>query len=231
MRLMTFVVHIGAGSLALIAGYIALFATKGAWLHRKSGMVFVYAMLTMCTAGFSLAVGLNSGPAVNVPAALLTAYLVVTSLTTVRPLATAARPVHVVAMLVVIGVAAADLLFASQAIANGGRREGIPTFPFVLFAVLGLLGALGDVRVLRSGPLQGSPRLARHLWRMSSALAIAAMSFFLGQAKVLPKSIRIPGLLMLPILAVLLTMFYWLWRVRARRRARGLVRVSAPEAV
>jgi len=33
------VVHITAGSLALPAGYIAIFAAKGAGLHRRSGVM------------------------------------------------------------------------------------------------------------------------------------------------------------------------------------------------
>ena len=52
-------------------------------------------------------------------------------------------------------------------------------------------------------------------------------SFFIGQAKVIPEPIRIPGLLALPVLAVLLTMFYWLWRIRMRRNMRGIVGFSA----
>ena len=38
-------VHIIAGSIAIIAGFISAFALKGAKLHRKSGMIFVYSML------------------------------------------------------------------------------------------------------------------------------------------------------------------------------------------
>ncbi len=41
-------VHILAGALGLVSGYVALYAVKGATLHRKSGMLFVYAMSTMC---------------------------------------------------------------------------------------------------------------------------------------------------------------------------------------
>ena len=59
---------------------------------------------------------------------------------------------------------------------------------------------------------------------------IAALSFFIGQAKVFPEPIRIRPLLALPVLVVLVTMFYWLWRVRIRRSLRGLVGVFAPEA-
>ena len=104
----------------------------------------------------------------------------------------------------------------------------MPAFPFFLFAFVGLVGATGDFRVLRSGALRGTARLARHLWRMTFALFIAAMSFFIGQAKVIPKPIRIPALLAIPVLAVLVTMLYWLWRVRFRRSFRGIV--NSPDA-
>jgi putative ABC transport system permease protein len=72
--------------------------------------------------------------------------------------------------------------------------------------------------------------LTRHLWRMSFALLIAAMSFFLGQAKVFPQPVRIYPLLALPVLAVLVTMLYWLWRVRARRSSPVAIPVSMPGA-
>jgi uncharacterized membrane protein len=222
--------HILAGSLALVCGYIALFAAKGGTLHRKSGMFFVYAMLTMGLLGFTLAVVRNAGPSINIPAALLTAYLVITSLTAVRPPAAHARALHIGAMLVIVSVSIVDLVFAFEAMANGGRRQGIPSFPFILFGVIGLLAFAGDVRLLRSGvdKLHGATRLARHLWRMSFALFIAAMSFFLGQAKVIPKPIRIVPLLAMPILVVLVMMLYWLWRVRVRRSLRGLVLGVSP---
>jgi hypothetical protein len=99
-----------------------------------------------------------------------------------------------------------------------------------MFGVVALLAGVGDLRMMRSGGLRGAARLARHLWRMSFALFIAALSFFIGQAKVIPEPIRIPGLLALPVLAVLVTMLYWLWRVRARRSLRGVLGVAAGEA-
>ena len=228
---MAYAVHIIAGSLALLSGYIALYATKGGPLHRRVGMAFVCAMLTMCFAGMVLA-AVRGGPwsGVNFRAATLTAYLVVTALTTVRPLAVGAQPLHVAGMLTALGVGIISLTFGVEAVANGGRRNGIPAFPLFLFAFVGLVGATGDFRVLRSGALRGTERLTRHLWRMTFALFIAAMSFFFGQAKVIPKPIRIPGLLAIPVLAVLVTMLYWLWRVRFRRSFRGIITVSTPKA-
>jgi len=134
-------------------------------------------------------------------------------------------------MLVALGVGLASLTFAFEAVSAGGKRNGMPAFPFFMFGVVGLLASASDLRILRSGSLKGASRLARHLWRMCFALFIAALSFFIGQSKVFPKPVRSFPLLALPVLAVLLTMFYWLWRGRIRRSLRGIVGVSAPEAV
>jgi hypothetical protein len=223
---MIYVIHIVAASLGLLSGYVALYAAKGAALHRRSGMVFVYTMLTMCVAGATLAIVRGAAPAVNVPAAMMTSYMVITSLTTVRPLPGKSRWLDLVLLLVVIGVSLVDLTFGFEAIASGGKRQGIPAFPFFMFGTFGLLAAAGDLRMLRNGPLKGARRIARHLWRMSYALLIAALSFFIGQAKVIPKPIRIFPLLVLPVLAVLVTMLYWLWRVRIRRSLPGFVSIS-----
>ena len=226
----TYVLHIVAGSLGILTGYVALWSAKGGALHRRSGTLFVYAMLPMALAGMTMAIARGVATALNVPAALLTVYLVVTALTTVRPPAAGARWVHLAGLAAALGVGVATLAFGLEAVTNGGKRQGMPAFPFFLFAVASLLGAAGDLRMIRTGPLRGAPRIARHLWRMSFALFIAAMSFFIGQAKVIPKPIRILPLLAVPVLAVLVTMLYWLWRVRVRRALRGMAILGAPNA-
>ena len=227
---MTYAVHILAGCLALVFGYVALFAAKGAAVHRRSGMLFVLAMLTVGIVGMLIAIVRDVAPAVNIPAGTLAVYMVITALRTVRPVAADSRWLDLGLLAMVLAVGVASMTFAFEAIANGGMRNGMPSFPFFLFGIVGLMAAAGDVRVVRSGALQGAARLARHLWRMCFALFLAALSFFIGQAHVFPKPIRIVPLLALPVLAVLATMFYWLWRIRIRRSFRGIVRVSAAEA-
>ena len=225
------VFHVVAGSLGLISGYVALYASKGAPIHRRAGLVFVAVMTAMAFTGAILAVQHRTWMEVNVPAGLTTAYLVVTGWTTVRPPATATRRLEVGAMLVAFVVGLTCLVFGAQAIAGGGSRGGIPAFPFLLFGLAGTLGAVGDLRRLRAAaPTRGTTRIVRHLWRMTLALAIAAMSFFLGQADVFPKPMRILPLLATPVVAVLATLLYWVWRVRIRRSLRGLLELSARSA-
>jgi uncharacterized membrane protein len=223
----TLVLHIAAGSLGLLSGYLALYSTKGAALHRRAGVAFVYAMLAMSAFGAVVTVTSGEWEEVNLAAAAVTAYLVVTGLVAVRPPSSGTRRLTQALMVVALVVGLTELTFGVQAVAAGGKRAGIPAFPFFLFGVIGTLGAVGDVRVLRGGPLRGPARLRRHLWRMSVALLVAAMSFFIGQADVFPKPVRILPLLATPVLAVLVTMIYWLWRVRARRSRHEAVPFAA----
>ena len=227
----TYVIHIVAGTLGLVAGYVALYSAKGAVTHRKSGMLFVYAMLAMAVAGMTIAAVRSRAPEINIPAGLITSYFVITSLVTVRPPDAGAkrwRWFEIGAMLVALAVGLTMLTFGLEAIANGGKRNGFPAFPFFMFAMFGLLGAGGDLRVMRSGAPKGASRLARHLWRMSMALFIAALSFSVQMAKLLSKHVHVPGILVaLPMLLVLATMLYWLWRVRFKRSLRGVVLVRA----
>ena len=223
----TYAVHIGAGTAGIISGFIALYATKGAKLHRRVGMVFVYAMLTAAVLGGLIAALRGVAPTINIPASVLTAYLVLTALTTVRPPFPGSRALALALMTVALGMGTVLLTWTLQAAAAGGRQAGF-AFTYGLFAFVGMTGGISDWRVIRSGALKGAARLGRHLWRMCFALFIAALSFFIGQAKVFPEPIRIRPLLAMPVLLVLATMFYWLWRVRIRRSLKGIVGITLP---
>ena len=212
----TLILHVFAGTVGLLSGYLALFSTKGAPLHRRAGTVFLFAMLLMCALGFLIAVARNVVPIINVPAAVITAYLVWTSWRTVRPGAPGTRAVDHVATAVALLVGVASLGLGLDAIADGGARLGL-AFPCFLFGSVGVVAGVGDLRRLRAGPLRGAARLSRHLWRMCFALFVAALSFFVGQADELPRVMRSTGLIALPPLAALATMGYWLWRVRRPR--------------
>lgn len=235
MRSTSLAVHIIAGSLGIISGFVALYAAKGGRLHRRGGMVFVYAMVTMALMGALMAIVRHAAPEANAPVGFLTTYLVVTALTTVRPPSVNGRRLDVALLLVVSAIAVTLFTFGLIAVIGGRARvHGFPPVPFFIFGAIAALAALGDLRLIRAGGVAttaGTPRLRRHLWRMSTAFLIAAFSLFLGQAKVFPKPIRIVPLLIIPPLLVLATLLYWLWRTRARRPARAMlgVRLSLPD--
>ncbi len=216
--------HVVGGIIAIASGFVALYAAKGAPLHRQVGMMFVYAMLVMSASGALMAmfVKVNRG---NVMGGALTFYMVTTALLTTR-----ARVGWKDLAATLLGLAAgtAGLTFALIASQSAtGKLDGYPPPLYVIFGTIALLSVTGDIRMMRSGGLQGAPRIARHLWRMCFGLFIAAASFFLGPRGRIPEFMRIPSLLPIPVLAVVVTMLYWLWRVRVRRSLRGLVGIGA----
>jgi hypothetical protein len=215
-------IHIVAGGLAIVLGAVALSVEKGGTLHRRSGRLFVWAMLVMGASASVL--GLRSGPS-DLVAGLLTAYFVGTAWTTVRPASPWTRRINAAALTVAVGLALLAILAGVTGINKPGLSSGgvpyrtIAVMSFILAIAL-LLAAAGDLRILRSGPPRGGPRLARHLWRMCFALFIAAGSFFSIEervAKVLPEPFTSGPMRALPILLLFTSMFYWLWRVRGRR--------------
>ena len=197
-------VHIVMGLLALLAGFVALFARKGGRLHRRSGMLFVAAMVAMLGTGAILSFLVVDEPG-NGIGALFTIYLVVTSLLTVRRRVEDVREITLALACLAIGLGLAQVMLGAM---------------FIAPVMLGC--GIADLRLLKQGSLAGGRRLARHLWRMTFALWIATASFFLGQAKVLPEPLQNFWLLSIPVLAVLSAMVYWLSRVsKMKSRAVG----------
>jgi uncharacterized membrane protein len=224
-------IHIAAGGFAIVLGAVALIVKKGGTIHRRGGMLFVYAMLVMGISA-SILEFLKTPDWVNVLVALMTAYFVGTALTTVRPVSPWSRRINVAALTVVVGLALSTIVGGVKAFNNPGLSPGgvpfrtIGVMSFVLATVM-TLAAIGDVRIMRSGMPRGGPRLARHLWRMCFALFIAAGSFFSIRervAKILPEPFTSGPMRTLPILLLFGAMFYWLWRVRRRRPLPVLVR-------
>jgi len=215
-------IHIAAGGLALILGAVALSVKKGGTIHRRSGLLFVYAMLVM---------GISAAILGNVGGGLMAVYFVVTALTTVRPASPWTRGLNIAALIVVLGLATLDILGGLKAFNSPkGNLNGVPFAMLFFLAAIMILAAIGDLRVMRFGVPRGGPRLARHLWRMCFALFIAAGSFFSIRervAKILPEPFTSGPVRALPILLIFAAMFYWLWRVR-RRRTLPVVRRHDP---
>jgi hypothetical protein len=220
-------IHIAAGGVAIVCGATALVVRKGGTIHRRSGLLFVYAMLVLGITAAMLGF-LRSPTDSNVFGGLMVAYFVVTALTTVRPVSPWTRYINVAALTVAVGLAILDILGGVKAFNSPrGSLNGVPFQMLFFIGTIMILGAVGDVRIMLSGVLRGGPRLARHLWRMCFALFIAAGSFFSIRArvaKILPEPFTTAPMRMLPILLVFVAMFYWLWKVRRRGTSSALVR-------
>ena len=213
------IIHIAGGAIGLLTGFTAIAVAKGGATHKRSGLLFVAAMLVMATTGFGVAAA--GGGDASVIAATLTGYLIATSFMTVRPASIASRRVQTGLMVVALLAGAYAITIGFEAVALGGVRETIPAPVLFVFGSVLLLGGVSDYRVVRSGPPTGKPRLVRHLWRMCFALWIASASFFLGQADELPAALRVPVVLSSLATFPLLVIPYWLVKLRVRRKKLG----------
>ena len=222
-------VHVVCGSLALLAGAAALSAPKGGRWHARAGTLFFGAMLAMALTGAAIAaVRVERG---TVVIGLLTAYLVATAWTAARRRDGRAGRMEAAAMLVALGCAATMGILGTMALSSPtGRVDSLPAAAHFPFAALAGLAAALDLNFILRGTVSGRQRIARHLWRMCAALAIAAFSFFLGQQDEFPVAWQGLPIWFVPPLATLAAMIFWLFRVRfaaafrhlaPRQRSRG----------
>lgn len=205
--------HVAAGGVALLSGGAALSVRKGGRLHSKAGTIFFASMLAMAGTGALVAAFLpERGTAVI---GLLTCYLVATAWASARRRDGRAGRFEVAAFALALACAAAMLALGVLASASpSGRFDSLPAAAHYPFALIAALAAVLDLNFLLRGRLERHQRIARHLWRMCAALAIAAFSFFLGQQDEFPAAWRGLALWFVPPLAVLATMVYWLIRIR-----------------
>jgi uncharacterized membrane protein len=204
--------HIGGGLLGIGSGFAALLLRKGARAHAAAGQVFVASMLVMAVIGAVVSPLLPQRA--NVVPALLTIYLVVTGWRSTRDRSGEAGAVEIGGLVFALCIVAAGLTFAlDAAMSPTGLLDAEPSSTYIAFTAFPVLAAVLDVSVIVRGRISRPHRIARHIWRMSFALFIAAGSLFLGQPKVFPAPLRGAPIMFVPELAVLGLMLFWLARV------------------
>jgi hypothetical protein len=230
MRSPLLVLHIVAGTLGMLSGFVAVFLRKGSRQHSLAGNVFVISMMGLSASGVYLAL-MKSQPG-NVLGGALTFYLVTTAWMTARRRDGEPGIFDWGALLVVLAVAAVTVTWGLEA-ANSptGSKHGYPAGPYFFLGSVALIAATGDIRMLVRNGIAGTQRIARHLWRMCFALFIAAASIFLARQQIFPALLRKTGALFLLSFLPLILMIFWLVRVRFRNafKENATSRVS-PEA-
>ncbi len=205
--------HVGGAFVGLVSGGAALIVRKGQRLHRLTGNLFFAAMLVMSGVGALVAPFLSEGQAPNTMMGAFTFYLVSTGWAVVRrrPSQTGRFEVGAAALAGVLAACCVTYVWLrTQTLHPLPPPEGP-----VLEVLAGLvtLAAVFDIRMIHAGGLSGAARVTRHLWRMTLALFIAALSFA-GQPKVIPTFLRDSPLVFLPAVVVLISLIYWLARTR-----------------
>jgi len=213
--------HIGGAGIGLIAGAAALAVPKGGSLHRWVGNTFFVSMIAMSLIGAATAPLLPTPDWQSMIVGLLTFYLVATGWLSVRRKTGGVHRIDMAAFVWVSSLALGAAAFGMHD-ALGPPVERVYAVPDFVFGSIAALAAGLDLRMIRRGGLSKAQRVMRHLWRMCIALFIAAFSFFVGQQKVLPHAVQGSPVLLVPEIAVLGTMLYYIFRTRRARPAPAL---------
>ena len=230
MWTLVLLLHISSAVVALLSGFLATSLRKGSGWHGAAGNVFFLSMLSMTASAGSLAV-FHKPNMLNAVVSLLTFYLVATAWWAARNRGGRLGAFDLGAFLFVLAVGAAAVAIGFDA-ANSARgtRDGMPAAGYFVFGSIALVCAVSDLRMFARGGLLGAYRIARHLWRMGSALLITTLSFFPGQARQLPQWLRENELLYMPHVLLVGAMVFWMYRVKARKRVRSpVIAAVAPE--
>ena len=202
-------IHIAGGTIALLAGALALIYRKGGASHRNAGIAFAASMLVMAVpaTGMSLAIGKPFDSLSGV----LTIYFVLTGVFTYR--FEAYRPgllmgLGAFCMLGYLGVE----IYGSL---TGVRETDAPPGAGYVFATLLALALIGDARRLRQAYPYRRAKV-RHVWRMSVAFLMATVNIFGVRPHLFPTWLQESGLLILLAFGPLLVMAWWMFVLRPR---------------
>jgi uncharacterized membrane protein len=213
-------IHVGAGSLALLSGAVALSVRKGDGPHRVAGTVFFLSMLVMAASAIYLSVIYSK--TMFIIGGALVIYMLATAWVAARRKDGQSGVFETGAFL----VATAGALIFGLAAAGGaeGPGDGVGVEVYYVFGGVLALAAILDLSVILRGGVAGKQRIARHLWRMCAGMFVATGSFFLGQQQVLPAFVRGSPVLFVFAFAPLAIMVFWLiriwltkWYARAQR--------------
>lgn len=214
------ILHICSGVSGVLSGGTAVFLRKGSRRHRAAGNVFVLSMIGLSLSAIYLA--LVKSESSNVLAGIFTSYLVITAWATARRNERQTGFLDWIGFLAIIAVITGYMMFGLEAAHSvKGSKDGVPAGMYFFMGCIGLLAAVGDLRMLVSRGVSGTRRLARHLWRMCFALFIASGSIFLARPHLFPAFMRKTNMLFLLGILPLLLMIFWLFRVHFKNRSES----------
>jgi hypothetical protein len=204
----------------MLSGFVAIFLRKGSPRHGLVGNVFVISMLGLSSSGAYMAV-IKSEPG-NILGGAVTFYLVATAWMTARRRESSPGIFDWGAFLLVVAVTAFELTYGIEAaISKTGMKYDYPPGPYFFMGCVALIATVGDIRMLIRGGISGAQRVARHLWRMSFALFIAAASIFLARQQKFPVLLQKTGVLVFLSILPLLLLIFWLVRVLFTKYGRS----------
>ncbi len=178
--------HVAAGSVALVTAALSIVTAKGQPLHRKVGTVYVFAMVVVSLTAWIVAVA-RPNPFLFLIASFSGALtLIGWRIATHRTGAVDRIDRGAAAFATVTGIL---MILYGAWMVLGGAQIGIALAVFGVISVQSGVQSLGD---LASGGLRGRVRIARHLQRMLGATIATTTAVLVQQVAPRLESIGAP---------------------------------------
>ncbi len=211
-------IHTPAGTVGLVAAVVALFAIKGASLHRKAGRYFTVSMLIMLIAGF-IAATIKDSPGDMLLSAVVMYTVFTAWLTAQRKHGeTGLLEKAAIIWIVVVGIAALVLS------ADPGEA-GTPDI-YLFWAGFAVFCAIGDLRNLQRAGLTSIQRVIRHVWRIGFSLVWTALALTDKIVKTLGENVKempvdqLFYIVGIPTMLMLTVTMYWIINILYFSRKR-----------
>lgn len=203
------IIHILGGSVAVTAGFFAMFSKKGQTPHRRAGQCFSISMIMVCLSGFYFSYARDLQFTYILSA--LSLYLVTTGHYAVNCIIKRREAIETLGLLLnslfTIGCLTVSVL---GVLLDWYYPPSEPSYEaYAAIGVCSVLFLLGDVKILRAGDLATSRRLKRHIVRMCSAMLIATTIFASNIEVILPQSLQNHYIITIPMILVMITMLVY----------------------
>ncbi|WP_298520977.1 DUF2306 domain-containing protein [uncultured Kordia sp.] len=198
--------HAILGSIAFIAGFIAIIATKGNSTHKKSGIVFYYSMLFSALLALVIAVLPKHENAFLFTIGLFSSYFIITGYRALRfkkpnPSLILDKIISVFMMLTGVVMICYPLLWT-------GKLNTV----LAIFGTIGIIFATRDILLFKKPKQLRKHWLKLHIGKMLGGY-IAAVTAFIVVNQFIP---GIAGWLV-PSIFGTAYMNYWFWKLRKKK--------------
>jgi uncharacterized membrane protein len=177
--------HAAFGGVALLSGLIALMTTKGNKLHRKGGLIFYYTMLSSAVLALIVSVQPDHVNYFLFVIGIFSAYMILSGkrILEMKLLYKNQKPKQtdfaLPVLMLISGVAM--ILYGIYLSMTKGNIGMV----LLVFGGIGIIMAIGDLRLLKSTPTDKKFWLYQHISKMTGGY-IAAVTAFLVVNEILP---------------------------------------------
>lgn len=198
-------IHATLGSIAFIAGFIAIIAKKGNTTHKKSGIVFYYAMLAAAISALVIAVLPKHESPFLFTIGLFSSYFIITGYRALR--FKKANPTLIVDKIISVLMILTGIVMILYPLISTGKINTV----LGIFGTLGIIFAVRDLLLFKNAKKLRKSWLKLHIGKMLGGYISAVTAFIVVNQ-------FIPGIAgwLVPSVFGAAYMNYWFWKLNKK---------------